>query len=83
MARDAEGKLLRFRTPVSETFFRDYGVPLAFTAGGLLVVALVLADGVVEAATFIGAFVGLSLGSILAGLAVYNVVVVVLLAASR
>lgn len=83
MTRDAEEELLRFRVPVSETYWRDYGVPVAFLVGALLALALLLADTAREAATVAAAFLGLSLGAILAGLAVYNVVVVALLAVKR
>ena len=83
MARDAEGELLRIRVPVSETYWRDYGVPVTFLAGALLALAVLLADTASEAATVAAAFLGLSLGAVLAGVAVYNVVVVALLAAKR
>lgn len=83
MTRDAEEGLLRIRLPVSETYWQDYGVPVALLVGALLALALVLADSLGEAVTVAAAFLGLSLGAILAGLAVYNVVVVALLAAKR
>lgn len=83
MARDAEDELLRIRVPVSETYWRDYGVPVALLVGALLALALVLADTAREAVTVAATFLGLSFGAVLAGFAVYNVVVVALLAAKR
>lgn len=83
MTRDAGKELLRIRVPVSESYWRDYGPPLALLAGALLALALLLAETVGEAVTVAVVFLGLSLGAILAGLAVYNAVVVVLLAAKR
>lgn len=83
MTRDAEEKLLRVRVPVSGTYWREYGAPLALVAAALLALALLLAENAGEAVTVVAAFLGLSLGAMLTGLAVYNVVVVALLAAKR
>lgn len=82
MVRDADD-LLRIRVPVSETYWREYGVPVGLLAAALLALAILLADTAREAVTVAAAFLGLSLGAILAGLAVYNVVVIALLAANR
>ncbi|MFC7079810.1 hypothetical protein [Halorussus caseinilyticus] len=74
---------LAFRVPVSDGFWREYGISLGLLVLALSAVAVVAArdpgDGVVVGATF----VGLSAGAILAGLAVYNVVVAALIAAKR
>lgn len=83
MPPDGEEDLLRFRAPVSERFWHDYGVPVAFVATALVALALFRAESVGEGVAFVAVFVGLSLASILAGLAVYNVVVVALLARKR
>lgn len=88
MTRDGEGTeegeaLLRLRAPVSERFWRDYGVVVAFVAAALLAVALFRAESVGEGVTFAAVFLGLSLAAVLAGLVVYNLVVAVLLATGR
>ena len=74
---------LKFRVPVSDDYWHDYGVPLAVLLGALALAAVLLArrlgDGLLVGATV----VGLSVGAILAGLVVYNVVVAALLAAKR
>ena len=81
----AGGKLgpVTVRVPVSGDFWRAYGVPLGFVLVALSAVSVVVAsdpgDGAVVGATFLG----LSVGAVLAGLVVYNVVVVLLLAAKR
>ncbi|WP_435175105.1 hypothetical protein [Halorussus sp. AFM4] len=71
------------RLPVSGDFWRAYGVPLGFVLISLSTVAVAVAAdpgrGVVVGATFLG----LSVGAVLAGLVVYNVVVALLLAAQR
>ncbi|WP_115864374.1 hypothetical protein [Halorussus litoreus] len=78
-----ERPLVRFRMPVSEDYWREYGVPLALLLGTLGAAAVVAAreldDGLVVGATV----VGLSVGAVLAGLLVYNVVVIALLVAQR
>jgi len=83
MPRDPEESVVRLRLPVSETYWREYGPPVALVAGGLLAVAVALAETAGEAATLGAVYLGLSAGAILAGLAVYNVVVAVLLATRR
>lgn len=78
-----ERRPLRFRVPVSEGFWREYGRALGLVLVALGVVAVALArepgDGLVVGATV----VGLSVGAILAGLVVYNVVVAALLVVER
>ncbi|MFC4553322.1 MULTISPECIES: hypothetical protein [Halorussus] len=83
MERDAEGKLLRFRTPVGERFWREYGVPLGFVLTALLCLALLVGGFSTDSLVVAALFVGLSAGAVLAGLAVYNVVVVALLLSRR
>jgi hypothetical protein len=72
-----------FRVPVSESYWREYGVPLGLLLVALGVVAVVAAsefgDGLVVAVTVIS----LSVGATLAGLVVYNVVVAALLVRKR
>jgi len=72
---------LKFRVPVSESFLQEYGVPLGVLLLSLSSLAVVVArepgDGIVVGAVF----VGLSLGAVLTGLVVYNVVVAALIAA--
>lgn len=76
-------RLLKFRVPVSEDYWHDYGVPLGLLLAALAVVAVILArkpgDGLLVGI----AFVGLSAGAVVAGLVVYNVVVAALMAAKR
>ncbi|MFC4448035.1 hypothetical protein [Halorussus aquaticus] len=83
MQSGGERRLLEFRVPVSREFWRAYGVPLGFVLLVPSAVAVAVArepgDGVVVGATF----VALSVGAVLAGLVVYNVVVAALLAAER
>jgi len=81
--RDFEEPIVRLRLPVSESYWREYGPPVALVAGGLLAFALALAENASEAATLAAVYLGLSTGAIVAGLAVYNVVVAVLLATGR
>jgi len=83
MSRDSEEPVVRLRLPVSESYWREFGPPVAVVAIGLLAVALALAESVREATTMAAVYLGLSAGAIVAGLAVYNVVVAVLLAAGR
>lgn len=83
MDGDAEEPLLQFRAPVSGRYWREYGVPVGIVAGGLLVLAVSLAESAGEAAVSAAVYLGLSLGAILSGLAVYNVVVVALLLTQR
>jgi hypothetical protein len=75
-----ERRPLRFRVPVSENFWREYGVHLGLLLLSLTAMAMAVArepgDGVVVGLVF----VGLSLGAVLTGLAVYNVVVAALIA---
>jgi hypothetical protein len=75
-----ERRPLRFRVPVSENFWREYGVHLGLLLLSLTAMAMTVArepdDGVVVGLVF----VGLSLGAVLTGLAVYNVVVAALIA---
>ncbi len=72
-----------FRVPVSERFWREYGVHLGLLLLSLSSLAVVVArepgDGVVVGLVV----VALSLGAVLAGLVVYNVVVAALLVAKR
>ncbi|UPW00605.1 hypothetical protein M0R88_00535 [Halorussus gelatinilyticus] len=72
---------LEFRVPVSERFWREYGVHLGLLLLSLSAMAVVIArepgDGVVVGLVF----VALSLGAVLAGLVMYNVVVALLIAA--
>lgn len=76
-------RTLRLRVPVSDGYWRDYGASLGFVLAALVVLAVVLArdpgDGLVVA----GVFLGLSAGAVLAGLAVYNVVVAAAMARKR
>jgi len=83
MPRDPEEPVVRLRLPVSETYWREFGPTMALVAGGLLAVAVALAENPTEAATLGAVYLGLSVGAIVAGLAVYNVVVAVLLATRR
>lgn len=80
---DDEQRLLKFRLPVSGSYWREYGVPLGLLVVVLVVVALVVArkpgDGLLVGL----AFLGLSVGAVLAGLVVYNVVVAALIAVNR
>ncbi|UPV74680.1 hypothetical protein M0R89_01090 [Halorussus limi] len=74
---------LEFRVPVSEDFWREYGVHLSVLLLSLSATAVVVArepgDGIVVGLVV----VGLSLGAVLAGLVMYNVVVAALIAAER
>ncbi|WP_134671902.1 hypothetical protein [Halorussus marinus] len=83
MPRDSEESVVRLRLPVSETYWREFGPPVAAVAGGLLAFAVALAETATEAAMLATVYVGLSVGAIAAGLAVYNVVVAVLLVTRR
>jgi hypothetical protein len=80
MREGGKRRPLKFRVPVSEDYWHDYGVPLAVLLGVLALAAVLLArrlgDGLLVGATV----VGLSVGAILAGLVVYNVVVAALIA---
>ena len=86
MEEGGKRRPLAFRVPVSETYWREYGVPLSLLLAvlGLAAVAVAairgeLGDGLVVGATV----VGLSVGAVLAGLVVYNVVVAALLVKKR
>lgn len=83
MKEGGERRLLKFRVPVSDDYWHEYGVPLGLLLVTLTVVAMVFArrpdDGLLVGVTF----VGLSAGAILAGLVVYNVVVAALIAVKR
>ena len=83
MEEGDEPRLLEFRVPVSDDYWREYGVPLGLLVVTLTVLAVVVArqpgDGLLVGA----AFLGLSAGAVLAGLVVYNVVVAAMIAAKR
>lgn len=83
MEEGDEPRLLKFRVPVSDDYWREYGVPLGMLVAALVVVAVVVArqpgDGLLVGA----AFLGLSAGAVLAGLVAYNVAVAALIAAKR
>jgi hypothetical protein len=83
MATRGKQRPLRFRVPVSESYWREYGVPLALLLAALGAAAVVAArepaDGLVVGATV----VVLSVGAVLAGLLTYNVVVAMLLVGKR
>ena len=83
MPEGGERRPIEFRVPVSDDYWHDYSVPLAVLLGVLALAAVLLArrlgDGLVVGA----AVIGLSIGAILAGLFVYNVVVAALIAAKR
>lgn len=74
-----ERQPFKFRVPVSDTYWHDYGVPLGFLLTIFTVVAVLIAQNPTDGLLVGGAFVALSLGAVLAGLAVYNVVVAVLI----
>jgi hypothetical protein len=83
MAKGDEPRLLEFRVPVSEDYWREYGIPLGLLLAALVVVAVLVArrpgDGLLVGV----AFLGLSVGAMLAGLVAYNVAVAALIAAKR
>lgn len=83
MARKVQEPVLRFRVPVSEGYWHDYGAPVALMLAILLGLALLL-GGLSTDALLVGVlFVGLSVGAVLAGLVVYNLAVMVLLVVRR
>ena len=83
MGRDAGEELLRIRLPVSERYWHDYGGALALVLAGFLGLALLIGGLSTDSLLATALFVGLSAAAVLTGLAVYNVVVVVLLLARR
>ncbi len=69
-----EEPLLKLRAPMSTTVWRDYVAPIALLAGILLVLMLIVAG--LEGLSVVVAFVVLCLGTLAAGLAVYNFLMV-------
>lgn len=74
---------LKLRVPVSDDYWHDYGVPLGFVLAVLTVLAVVLARNPGDGLLVGAAFLGLSAGAVLAGLAVYNVAVAAMIAIKR